>query len=96
MVVAVRRCRLVACDAVAGVDALDQTEIGKRLQRAVDGCDSNTPTCLAQSVVDLLRAQTAVLAAEKLDDRLARAAAAVAGATELGQCMVAPGHVRSG
>src|SRR5213075_449062 len=79
MVLAVGRRRLVARDSVAGIDTLDQPQIRERLERPVDGRDADRAARLAQLVVDVLRAEAAVLAAEEVDDRRPRAAAAIAG-----------------
>src|SRR5262245_1917957 len=96
MVVAVGRGGLVARDAVAGVDALDEPEVGERLERAVDRRDPDRPPRLAQLVVNALGAEAAVLPAEEIDDGRPRAAPPVAGPTQLSQCMVAPRHLPRG
>jgi zinc transport system substrate-binding protein len=94
MVIPVRSRRLVARNPVAGVDTLDQPQVRQCFQRAVDGGDPDRPACLPQLVVDVLRAQAAVLPAEQLDDRLPRAAAAVARRFEGFERITRPCHRR--
>src|SRR5580765_2691519 len=96
MVVAAGRRRFVARDPVAGIDPPDEPEIGERLERSVDGRDPDRTSRLPQLVVDLLRAEAAVLPAEKRDDRRTRAAATVARPLELGKCVVGPRHLSTG
>jgi zinc transport system substrate-binding protein len=79
MVVAVSVRALVARDPVAGVDALHEPELGERLERPVDRRDPDRTPSLPQPVVDLVRAQTAVLTTEQLDDCRTRAAASKTG-----------------
>ena len=94
MMVAARRRGLVTRNAVARVDALDEPEVGESFEGAVDGGDSDGTPRLAQAVVDLLRAQAAVLAAEELHDRGARAAPAVARCAESRESVRRPRHRR--
>src|SRR5947207_15028048 len=94
MVLAVGRRRLVARDSVARIDTLDQPQIRKRLERPVDGRDADRAARLAQLVVDVLRAEAAVLAAEEDDDRRPRAAAAIAGGVERLARVLRPAHRR--
>ncbi|MDX6369977.1 MAG: hypothetical protein QOG93_1479 [Gaiellaceae bacterium] len=79
MVVAVGTSRLVARDAVAGVDPLHEAKIGERLERPVDRGDPDRTPSPAKAIEDLLRAHAAVLAPEQVDDRAAGAAAAEPG-----------------
>ena len=72
-----REQRLVADDALAGVEALDELELVEQLERAVDRREADLAALVAQALGDLLRAEAAVLAAEQLDDRPARRAGAV-------------------
>jgi zinc transport system substrate-binding protein len=95
MVVAVRGCALVARDSVAGVDALHQPQLRQRLEGAIDGRDPDGAARLPQPVEDLLRAQTAVLSAEQLDDGRAGAATAEPGGFERFVGFLGPGHVLS-
>jgi hypothetical protein len=48
-------CRLEAGDAVAEVDALDEPEPVEPFERAIDTCDADARSCVAQALVDLLR-----------------------------------------
>ena len=91
VVLAARVGGLVARDAV-DVDAVDELELGEEVERAVDaGQADRAPVARAQPVVDLLRAEAAVLAREQREDLLAGAAGAVAGARELGARVLLPG-----
>ncbi len=63
-------------DAVAEVHPLCEPELVEPLQRAVDAGDPEPAPGGPDSVVDLLRRETAVLVAEELDDEPARATAA--------------------
>ena len=94
VVVAVRPRRLIPRDPVARVDSLDQPQVCERLEGAVDGGDPDGPPGPAKAVEDLLRAHTAVLAAQELYNRTARAPAAKAGAFECLERMTGPGHTR--
>ena len=72
VVVAGRVDRLVAGDALAGVEAADEPELVQRLQRAVDGRGARGVVLVAaQRVDDLLRRHEAALAREVLHDRAA-------------------------
>ena len=92
MVVAVDGRGLVAGNAVAGVDTLHQPQIGERLERPVHGCDPDRSARLAELVVDVLRAQAAVLAAEQLDDGRPCSAAAIARFVECEERVIRPRH----
>ena len=70
--------RLIPGDAVARIDAFHQPELRERVERAIHARDPDWTPGRAEPVVDLLGAQTAVLALEQADDRLPRAAAAIA------------------
>ena len=59
---------LVAGDAVADVDPLDEAEVGEAVEHAVDARDPDAPSLGADPVMDLLRRAAAGLAAEVLDD----------------------------
>ena len=83
MVVAVGRRRLEARDPVTRVDALHQPKVDEGFQRAVDGGDADRPTRPAQAVVNLVRAEAAVLPSEQLDHGAAGPATAVA---RFGEC----------
>ena len=92
MVVAACGRLFVPRNAVAGVDALHEPQVGERLESPVDGGNPDRPPCLPEVVVDVLRAQAAVLATEEVDDRRARAAAAVAGRFERIARFLRPAH----
>src|SRR5213596_3260347 len=94
VVVAVGRGGLIPSDPVPGVDALHQPQVGERLERAVDGGDSDRTAGATQLVVDVLCAETAILAAEELDHRLPGPSAAIAGGLERDERFGRPGHLR--
>ena len=74
MVVAARVDRLVAGDARAEVDPLDEALGGEELEHAVDARDPDPAARGAQPVEDLLRGQAAVLLGEQIDHGAAGAA----------------------
>ena len=74
MMVAAGVDRLVAGDAGAEVDPLDEALGGEELEHAVDARDPDPPVRGPEPVEDLLRGQAAVLSAEQLDHRAAGAA----------------------
>ncbi len=90
VVVAVGQVALVARDALADVDPLDEPQLGQQLEDAVDARAADAAPLCAKAVVDLLRGQRAVLALEQLDDGVARAAAPVAGVGERRERVLAP------
>ena len=94
VVVARRVDRLVARDALAGVEAAHEAELVQRLQRAVDRRRRARAAGLAQAVGDLLRGEQAALAAEQLDDRAAARARAQAGAAQDLVGMLEPARAR--
>jgi len=94
VVVAVRRRRLEACDTVASVDPLHEAEIDERVERPVDACEADASPRPSQCSVDLLRAETAILAAEQLDDRAPRAARAIPARAQSRERVSRPAHVR--
>jgi hypothetical protein len=65
--------RLEPCDAVADVHPLDESELGERVERAVDTRDADSATVVPDAVVDLLRGQAAALRGEVFDDGPPRA-----------------------
>jgi hypothetical protein len=69
---------LEARDAVAEVDALDETEAVEPLERSVHTRDSDAWSGRAEAIMDFLRRQAAPLSAEQLDDRAPGAPAAPA------------------
>jgi zinc transport system substrate-binding protein len=95
MVIAVRQQRLVTRDAVAGVDAFHQPQVGQRLECSVHGRDPDRTPRAAERVEDLLRAHAAVLAPEEVDDRTPGAALLVAGLSEGVDRVPGPGHAES-
>jgi hypothetical protein len=64
---------LVSGDAVAEVQAIDQIMVLEEIEDAVDACAADRPraaSCGAEGILYLERAQGAVLAGEKLDERV--------------------------
>ena len=90
MVVAAGVRGLEARDAVTEIDALDEPEGVHSLERPVDTRDPDPSAPFTNGVVELLRRETAVLLAEKLDDQSPRAPAAATRASELRKCGVRP------
>ena len=80
---------LVADDPVADVDPLHEALRVEPLQHAVHAREADPP---AERVVDLLRAEAAVLGVEVAEDARARAARPVAGLAELDVGVLGPGH----
>ncbi len=80
-------------DAVAEVHPLREPELVEPLQRAVDAGDADLAPGGADSVVDLLRRETAVLVAEELDDEPARATAAAARLAKPRESALAPSAI---
>lgn len=74
MVLAAGVGRLVAGEALAGVESLDDSERMQQLERPVDGRRADVSALAAQAIGDLARRQAAALAAQQLDDRQARRA----------------------
>lgn len=87
---------LEAGDPVAQVDALHQAELVETVERAVHARNPDLRPLRARAVVDLLSGETAVLAAEQLDDDAAGAAAAPAFGAHPIEHMIGPrfGHRR--
>ena len=92
MVVAACGRLFVARNPVAGVDTLDEPQVGERFESPVDGRDPDRPPCLAELVVNVLRAQAAVLPTEEVDDCRPCAAAPVAGRFERISRFLRPAH----
>ena len=80
---------LEAGDAV-DVDAVHELELGEHVQGPVDAGQADGAAAAAQPVVDLLRAQAAVLAGEEGEHLLARAAGPVPRARELAVRVLGP------
>ena len=59
---------LVAGNAVADVDPLDESEVGEVVEHAVDARDPDAPSLGADPVMDLLRRPAALLSADVLDN----------------------------
>ena len=96
MMIAVGGSRLEPGNPVAGIDALDETQLDEGVESSVDRRDPNRPARPAQIVVDVLCAKAAVLAPEQLDHRLPGAATAVARGRERAQGVLRPGGLRRG
>ena len=82
--------RLEPRDPVARVHALDEAELGERVERPVDACDADGAPVGRDPVVDLLGRAAAVLVVEELDDRAARAAATETRRAEPVECPETP------
>ena len=92
VMVAADMCGLEPRDAVAEIDPLDEPELVKAVERAVDARDPDSPSACPHAVVDLLRGEAAVLFAEKLDDEPSRAAAASTRLAKPSKRHLAPPH----
>src|SRR5581483_4240416 len=92
MVLAARLERLVARDAGAEVDALQQALLRQQVEDAVDARDPDRPSLVPELVEDLLCRQAAVLAPEQLDDRPPGDAVAIAAAAERVERALGPVH----
>ena len=96
VMLAVRVDRLVARDALGGVDAPRQAQLVEQLERPVDARDADVLAAVVQAVRDLLRGDAAAEVGERLDDGRPRPAQAVALALELALSVLSPvGHVFS-
>ena len=94
VMVAVVAGRLEAGDAVADVDALDESQRRERVERPVDARDADgAPRPRIPSWISCAERQQPLLV-EEGDDRCAGAAAAEAGRAEAGERVVGPGHPR--
>ena len=80
MVVLAARVGGLEARGAVDVDAVHELELGEHVERPVDAGQPDGAAVRAQAVVDLLRAQAAVLAAEQREHLAAGAAGAVAGA----------------
>lgn len=82
MVLSGRIGALEACHPVAEVDPLHQAGVEEALDRPVHACDPDPAAFAAETVVDLLHGEAAVLAAEEVDHDAARSASSAARRTE--------------
>ena len=82
--------RLEPRDPVARVHALDETELGERIERPVDACDADGAPVGRDPVVDLLGRPAAVLAVEILDHGAAGPAAAETRRAQPVKCLETP------
>ena len=96
MVIAVCGSRLEPGNSVAGIDALDETQLDESVESSVDRRDPDRPARPAQIVVDVLGAEAAVLTPEQLDYRLPGTATAVARSRERAQGVLRPGGLLRG
>jgi len=96
VMVAARVDALEAGDPIAEVDALHEAELVETVERAVHTRNPDFRSLRTRAVVDLLGGETAVLAAEQLDDDAAGAAAAPAFGAHPIEHMIGPrfGHRR--
>jgi hypothetical protein len=93
MVVAARVNGLVASDPGAEVDPLHEPKRDEEVERAVDTRNPDATITETQTVEDLLRGEAAILPGEKLDDRDARTAPAMARPPELADGVLGPPRV---
>jgi hypothetical protein len=93
MVVAAGVDGLIAGDAGAEVDPLHEPQRDEQVERAVDARDPDATVTETQTVEDLLRGEAAVLLGEKLDDRDAGTAPAMARSPELADGVLGPPRV---
>ena len=92
MVLVLAAERLEPRDPVADVDALDEPQVGERVERPVDACDADRTTLRDDAVVDLLRRAAAILPFEEVDDRAASAAATQTRVPQGGHRVLRPAH----
>lgn len=92
MMVAAGVGRLEARDAVSEVDALDESQVGHAVERAVDARNPDSTAARADAIVELVRREAAVLLAEELDDDAASASASPARLAEACERGLRPGH----
>ena len=92
VVLAARQHRLVASDAGAELDPLQEALLGQEVEDAVDARDPDGSAVAPELVEDLLRRQAAVLSSEQLDDRAPRDAVPVAAAAERSERALGPVH----
>jgi hypothetical protein len=78
VMIAARVRRLEPRDTVSEVDALEKTQLIQPLECSVHARNADPDTVAPEPVVDLLRGQAAVLAAEEPDDLAPRGAASPA------------------
>src|SRR5207244_1062871 len=81
---------LVASDAVAEVEALDEAVLQQQLEHPVDARAAGAVAAPSQPSLDLERAERARFAVEQVDHEVARAAAAIAGRGEHRASVIAP------
>jgi hypothetical protein len=92
MVIAARQRRFVACSLITDVDALDEFELREQVEDAVHARDTDGPPRSPRLLMDLLRRETAPLAAEQLDNGGPSSAATEAGVAEDGEGVLRPRH----
>ena len=96
VMLAVRVDRLVARDALGGVDAPRQAQLVEQLERPVDAREADVLAPVVQAVGDLLGGDAAAEVGERLDDGRPWTAQAVALALELALSVLSPvGHLFS-
>ena len=81
---------LEARDAVAQVDALDETQRVEPVERPVDARDPDAASARADAIVDLERGQATLLLADELDDEAPCGAAAAARVAQATECSRGP------
>lgn len=91
--VAARDDALIASYPARDLEPLDQPQFLELLQSPVDTGPPHPGAALAQLLVDIERGDRAVVAGQHLHHGAARAALAQAGAAQLCQGVVGPGHV---
>lgn len=87
MMIAVGARRLVACDPVPEVDALDESVLGEDVEDAVDAREPHRRSLSREIGMDLLRASAAGLGGEVVDQRGARRTRAVPGPAQSRPCL---------
>jgi zinc transport system substrate-binding protein len=77
---------LEARDAVAQIDALDETQRIEPVERPVDACDPDAASPRTDAIVDLEGGQATLLLADELDDETPCCAAPPARVTQASEC----------
>jgi hypothetical protein len=90
VMVAARVGKLVAGDASPDVELLDELHAREDIEDSVDARDSGVPTAGAKLVKDLLGREAAILVGQELDDCCPSTPGPVAGAPQLGNCVLGP------
>src|SRR5688572_25665195 len=92
VVIAARLRGLVVSAARAKLEAMHETELGQRLEGAVDARDPDAGSALPDEIVNLLNGQAAGLVAKRLDNGGPRASSLQAGFAQDRLRMLVPAH----